>query len=750
MPAGIQVLALMALVAIGGVGCGDGSSSDSLSDKYGIDDGAKEGASSTMTIPPGQSAELVLPTGAALSLPAGAVGAPVAIALTRPKDSEAAVLVQGLQTASVASAPYVITPHGTQFLQPVEITLPISSSASGKDLVIAWRASEDDPNWKVLGRATVQDGKASFTVTHLSVFVVMVDDGTLVVPDAGSAPQDAGAPPSDAGPADAGPPAPTDAAAPPADAGAAPADAGAAPSDAGAAPSDAGPVPDAGNPQDAGTGGDASSPSDAGAAPDAATITDAAVDAAVDAGPIPDAGAGQDAAVDAGTAPLDAAVDAATDAALADAAVVSGANEISAFQIGDVVGSVVGTNIGITVPFGTSLEALSPTITITGLTVSPTSGTPRNFAAPVVYTVTAADGSTRTYTVTVTVAPSTAKQITAFTIGEVDGVISGATIAVTVPFGSNVAMLAPAFTIDGASVDPEPGETVDFTQPVPYTVTAADGSTKTYTVTVTVAPSTAKAVTAFALSGAAGVFTGNNIAVTVPYGTTLTALTPTTLTTTGASISPLANAPQNFTSPVVYTVTAADGTTATYTVTVTVAPNPAKEITAFALEGAAGVFTGNNIAVTVPFGTNVMAMTPTTLTTTGASIAPLANTPQNFTSPVVYTVTAANGTTATYTVTVSIAPSTAKEITAFALAGVAGVFTGNNIAVTVPYGTNVMAMTPTTFTTTGASTSPLANAPQNFTSPVVYTVTAADGTMATYTVTVTVAPNPAKEITAFA
>ena len=87
---------------------------------------------------------------------------------------------------------------------------------------------------------------------------------------------------------------------------------------------------------------------------------------------------------------------------------------------------------------------------------------------------------------------------------------------------------------------------------------------------------TAKAITAFSLNGTPGVITGQNIAVTMPVGTNVTALIAT-YTTSGASVN-IGGTPQtsgltanDFTNPVVYTVVAADGTTQGYTVTVTVA-----------------------------------------------------------------------------------------------------------------------------------------------------------------------------------
>jgi hypothetical protein len=184
---------------------------------------------------------------------------------------------------------------------------------------------------------------------------------------------------------------------------------------------------------------------------------------------------------------------------------------------------------------------------------------------------------------TVTVAPSTAKAITAFSLaGEAGTIDEGAgTIAVTVPYGTDVTGIAPDITHTGASIDPAADEERNFSNSVTYTVTAADSNTKAYTVTVTVAPSTAKSITAFSLAGEAGTIdeTAGTIAVTVPYGTDVTSIAPT-ITHDGASISPAAGVPQNFTSPVTYTVTAADSSTKAYTVTVSVnsapdaTPNP--------------------------------------------------------------------------------------------------------------------------------------------------------------------------------
>lgn len=99
--------------------------------------------------------------------------------------------------------------------------------------------------------------------------------------------------------------------------------------------------------------------------------------------------------------------------------------------------------------------------------------------------------------------------------------------------------------------------------------------------------SSSKNITAFSFTQGTGVITQGDttgtIAVTVPYGTALTALVAT-FTTTGSSVTVegvtqvSGTTPNNFTSAVTYTVTASDGTTKDYTVTVTVA-DPSSDAT---------------------------------------------------------------------------------------------------------------------------------------------------------------------------
>ena len=143
----------------------------------------------------------------------------------------------------------------------------------------------------------------------------------------------------------------------------------------------------------------------------------------------------------------------------------------------------------LTVPYGTDVTTLRPTITVSpGALVSPASDVVHDFSASSTYTVTAVDGTTQAYTIVVIVAPNSAKDITSFSFPEGTGIISGTTISVTVPYGTNVSLLTPTINITGMSVSPASGIAQNFNSPITYTVTALDNSTQIYTVTVNVLP----------------------------------------------------------------------------------------------------------------------------------------------------------------------------------------------------------------------------------------------------------------------
>ncbi|GHV82555.1 hypothetical protein AGMMS49991_11130 [Spirochaetia bacterium] len=165
--------------------------------------------------------------------------------------------------------------------------------------------------------------------------------------------------------------------------------------------------------------------------------------------------------------------------------------EITAFKIGSSDGVIneAAKTIAVIVPYGTSVNALTPVVSITGASVSPLSGTEQDFTSPVDYTVTAEDGTEAIYKVTVTRAQNSEKAITAFKIGTNDGVINETdkTITVIVPYGTNVTSLTPVVSISAeASVAPLSGTAQSFVAPKEYTVTAENGTPQKYTVTVIV------------------------------------------------------------------------------------------------------------------------------------------------------------------------------------------------------------------------------------------------------------------------
>jgi outer membrane protein assembly factor BamB len=73
------------------------------------------------------------------------------------------------------------------------------------------------------------------------------------------------------------------------------------------------------------------------------------------------------------------------------------------FVLGDIKIEIDSANITITVPAGTDRSVLIPEITIEGISITPSTGVVQDFSKPVVYTVTAEDGSSISYTVTVKV-----------------------------------------------------------------------------------------------------------------------------------------------------------------------------------------------------------------------------------------------------------------------------------------------------------------------------------------------------------
>ena len=98
----------------------------------------------------------------------------------------------------------------------------------------------------------------------------------------------------------------------------------------------------------------------------------------------------------------------------------SDGNQILAFSFApstaaDVKVDQTAKTITVEVPLGTDVTALSPVIVISfAATVSPASGVPTDFTSPVVYIVTAEDGSNNYYMVTITYIPDNVEHVEGF------------------------------------------------------------------------------------------------------------------------------------------------------------------------------------------------------------------------------------------------------------------------------------------------------------------------------------------------
>ena len=291
--------------------------------------------------------------------------------------------------------------------------------------------------------------------------------------------------------------------------------------------------------------------------------------------------------------------------------------------------TISGTNINISVKNGTSLTAMPYSITLgTHLcTVAISNGTAvktpfsstvtgtANFSSPVTMTVTAQDYSQTVYTITVTPrAANSQKVLTSYwfkktlnTIGNADAVgdIDQATRIVTVhvPFGTDPNGLKASFVLNNGTTDYPGGAVMTHSEDQQY------------------------------------------------------------LQTTDVTAN-------DFRHQVAYTIWAEDCSTLEYFVNVIVDPNAGNDILSLSLSGleypncescetpgtvgVSATITGSNIAVTVPFGTNLSDIHIIGAASPGATISPALSTILTYTSPITLTVTAANGiSTKTYTLTVT-------------------------------------------------------------------------------------------------
>lgn len=171
-----------------------------------------------------------------------------------------------------------------------------------------------------------------------------------------------------------------------------------------------------------------------------------------------------------------------------------------------------------------------------------------------------------------------------------------------------------------------------------------------------------KVILSFVVDSVVGVIDESAFTVTLsfPKGTDVSHLTPVIEVSTYATIQPESGVEQDFTNPVIYTVTAFDGSTVAYQVSAVISdPENEKSILTFTVEDPAceGLINEDEktILLAFPVGTDLTHLVPTIVVSLGATVDPASGVAQDFSAPVVYTVTALNGTTVEYTVTAIVA-----------------------------------------------------------------------------------------------
>ena len=401
------------------------------------------------------------------------------------------------------------------------------------------------------------------------------------------------------------------------------------------------------------------------------------------------------------------------------------------------------------------------------------------------FTVTAENGSTQDYTVTITRTKSTTKDITAVKLLDADksviaeGKLSGTTWTITLPSNTDKTLInkigsAPDVYMQvlhtGVSVKQEEGWNdadgapywnsgdamcgISVNTSKTFTVTAEDGSTKTYTVAIEYTAPNAPTLsngsaTRTSKTGATVKFTsseaGNYFYNVVGHGAAVPTVDTSkngTSAVKGENTITLSNLTEDARDIYIVVVNASGGESTALKVEIPVyggseTPDTGKfTITANAPKG--GTITtnrtkadkGDEIIVTVTPDSGYQMVEGSlsySLAVAGGETVKI--TGNRFTMP---------GGNVTITCKWETATTTAKGITSFSINGVAGAVnnTTNTITITMPRGTDVTKLTPTISTNGVKSLTPGSGETVNFTNSVTYTATMEDGSTKTYTVTV--------------
>lgn len=245
-------------------------------------------------------------------------------------------------------------------------------------------------------------------------------------------------------------------------------------------------------------------------------------------------------------------------------------NEILSFSIGNRKATIKGTEVFLSLPYNYSIKSLSPSITLSkNARVSPVPGLAQNFTEPVLYTVTAEDGSIQVYTVTVEVVSNSKNDILKFELAKgydkFVGIIDTTqpVIKIPIPFylKGTKNFITNIQISDSATINPPADSEFQFDgKPKEYNVTAQNGDEKTYTVYLQNSDNYVSSFTFPGLTEYASF--SNDLQVTiVPIlsNVDVSNLCPSITIPENATITPANGACGDFSKDVVYTVTSESG-----------------------------------------------------------------------------------------------------------------------------------------------------------------------------------------------
>ncbi|MDX1960651.1 MAG: DUF1566 domain-containing protein [Leptospiraceae bacterium] len=246
---------------------------------------------------------------------------------------------------------------------------------------------------------------------------------------------------------------------------------------------------------------------------------------------------------------------------------------------------ITGSKMSLIVPYSTNLNSLSAEFYHTGKSskvngIEQISGqTANNYSQALTYNVTALNASQKNYTLSTAKGSPDSNTLFGFQFDSLTarGVITGTSVTLYVPFGTDVKNLVSTFSHNGSKVyfnnsEQVSGKTANnFTNPLLYEVQAENGSKKLYTIVVVSGTLTSNTIQNISVEGNTGFISGDSIYFNFPTSQNISSVSPI-ISHLGSSVTingqPFVNGETtlDFTQPVKVKVTSADGSAKEYTI----------------------------------------------------------------------------------------------------------------------------------------------------------------------------------------